>query len=130
MLGLFGFSSYDIYLVLACTGGAVIGSLSHAMMQTISVEGPPVDTSVFSFADAEVRRLRGYWLFMRMFVGGVLGFVFGLYFVGALHETPATFAKIWALSFVVGYAAPKLWQVKEASVLIAAKSAQVGKQQG
>ena len=43
----------------------------------------------------------------------LLGFVFGLYFVGTIIETPATFAKVWALSFIVGYAAPKIWALKE-----------------
>ncbi|MCT5663222.1 hypothetical protein LZM12_28745, partial [Pseudomonas aeruginosa] len=67
--------------------------------------------------DGLTTTLRSAWLFMRLFVGGVLGFVVGLYFIGALQETPAVFAKIWALSFVVGYAAPKIWVVQERNLL-------------
>lgn len=65
------------------------------------------------FASNELQKARGAWIVLRLMLGAILGFVFGLYFVGSLHETPATFAKVWALSFVVGYAAPKIWAVKE-----------------
>lgn len=114
--------SYNVILVLACTGGAVIGSLTQAMMQTISLDGPPVDDTTLKLAPPDIQVLRGMWLFMRLFIGGVLGFVFGLYFVGALQENPATFAKIWALSVVVGYAAPKLWQIKEVAIVKTAQA--------
>lgn len=63
---------------------------------------------------------------MRFTLGAILGFVFGLYFVGTLHETAATFAKVWALSFIVGYSAPKIWTAKAdalvQSVKVAAES--------
>lgn len=54
---------------------------------------------------------------MRIFVGAVLGFVFGLYFIGTLNNETGTFARIWALSFGVGYAAPKIWVAQEKALL-------------
>lgn len=43
----------------------------------------------------------------------MIGLVLGLYFVGALHETISTFAKVVALSIVVGYSAPVLLETQE-----------------
>lgn len=122
MFGSFGFSGYDLALLCACTIGALVGSLVQAMVLTISLDGPPNDLSTFKIAPPEIRAVRSGWLTLRMFIGGVLGFVFGLYFVGMLHETPATFAKIWALSFIVGYAAPRIWLIKEEAAVKAAKA--------
>lgn len=42
----------------------------------------------------------------------MIGLVLGLYFVGALHETISTFAKVVALS-IVGYSAPVLLETQE-----------------
>lgn len=121
-----GFVAYDVLLVLACTVGAIFGSLTQAMMLTISLDGPPREDHEYQRASAHLQEMRGVWLTLRIFIGGVMGFVFGLYFVGTLNETPATFAKIWALSFVVGYAAPKLWQAKETAIVKAAQSETTG----
>ncbi|TLX69598.1 hypothetical protein FAS41_30555 [Pseudomonas nicosulfuronedens] len=68
-------------------------------------------------APPELQKIRGIWLFLRMFIGGVLGFVFGLYFIGTLNDESGTFARIWALSFGVGYAAPKIWAAQESILL-------------
>lgn len=112
-----GLSGYDIALPWACAAGAVIGSFAQAIMATIPLEGPPNREGILEFATPKLRRSRGAWFALRCMLGGILGFVFGLYFVGTLHETPATFAKVWALSFFVGYAAPKIWAIKEQTVL-------------
>ena len=108
-----GLSGYDIALPVACSAGAIFGSLVQAMLATISHDGPPNTENELRMASPNLMAVRGAWLFMRLFVGGVLGFVFGLYFVGTIIETPATFAKVWALSFIVGYAAPRIWTLKE-----------------
>lgn len=108
-----GLSGYDVFLPLACAVGAVFGSMVQAVLATIAHDGPPTSESDLRIAPPQLRLTRGIWLSMRLFVGAVLGFVFGLYFVGTLIETPGTFAKVWALSFIVGYAAPKIWTLKE-----------------
>ena len=112
-----GFTGYDIALLVACTAGAVIGSFAQAIMATIPPDGPPNKEGIMHFASPELRKARGTWIALRLMLGAILGFVFGLYFVGTLHETPATFAKVWALSFIVGYAAPKIWTTKEQALL-------------
>ncbi|MCY1455959.1 hypothetical protein D9M71_731380 [compost metagenome] len=109
---LLGFTAFDIGLLIACTFGAVFGSIVQAILATIDHDGPPRTLDELRIAPPDLQVSRGAWISMRVFVGGVLGFVFGLYFIGMLHESPATFARIWALSFVVGYAAPKIWAVK------------------
>ncbi|MDH4609690.1 hypothetical protein [Pseudomonas sp. BN102] len=109
---LLGFKAFDIGLLIACTFGAVFGSIVQAILATIDHDGPPKNRDELKIAPPDLQVTRGLWISMRLFVGGVLGFVFGLYFIGMLNESPATFARIWALSFVVGYAAPKIWSLK------------------
>ncbi|WP_193452848.1 hypothetical protein [Pseudomonas nitroreducens] len=116
-LNVIGFTGYDFALLVACTIGGFFGSLAQAIVATINPNGPPRQEGITYFASEELRRARGAWLTMRFLLGAILGFVFGLYFVGTLHETAATFAKVWALSFVVGYAAPKIWTAKSDALL-------------
>lgn len=116
-LNIIGFTGYDVALLAACTFGAVVGSFAQAITATIHPDGPPNKEGVMHFASPTLQRARGAWIALRLMLGGILGFVFGLYFIGALHETPATFAKVWALSFIVGYAAPKIWAAKEQAIL-------------
>ncbi|HBN9879364.1 hypothetical protein [Pseudomonas aeruginosa] len=112
-----GFSMFDVLLPIACTIGAIFGSLAQTMVANYNLTHLPRKEGDMKLASTQLQELRSAWLFMRLFVGGVLGFVVGLYFIGALQETPAVFAKIWALSFVVGYAAPKIWVVQERNLL-------------
>ncbi|UUY10491.1 hypothetical protein LRS11_10880 [Pseudomonas sp. J452] len=123
---LLGFTVFDIALLLACTFGAVIGSLVQAILATIDHDGPPTEPEHLRIAPPEIQETRGLWINMRLFVGGVLGFVFGLYFIGMLNDSPSTFARIWALSFVVGYAAPKVWGIKNDRLVAQLKSEDAG----
>ncbi len=114
---MFGIPTQDMMLPIACSIGGVIGSLAQAMVATIQLDGPPNRLGILQEAPPELAKMRGAWMVMRMFIGGVLGFVFGLYFIGTLNDQVGTFAKIWALSFVVGYAAPKIWVAQERALL-------------
>ncbi|MBS7661913.1 hypothetical protein I0D00_08125 [Pseudomonas lalucatii] len=119
---LLGFTVFDIALLAACTFGAVMGSIVQSIMATIDHDAPPRVLDDLQIASPEMQESRGAWIGMRVYVGGVLGFVFGLYFIGMLHESPATFARIWALSFVVGYAAPKIWALKSERLVAQVKT--------
>lgn len=112
-----GFSNFDVLLPIACTIGAIFGSLAQTIIANYNLNSLPRKEGEMKSASPQLQEMRSAWLFLRLFIGGVLGFVVGLYFVGALQETPAVFAKIWALSFVVGYAAPKIWVVQERNLL-------------
>lgn len=112
-----GFSNFDVLLPIACTIGAIFGSLTQTIIANYNLNSLPRKEGEMKSASLQLQEMRSAWLFLRLFVGGVLGFVVGLYFIGALQETPAVFAKIWALSFVVGYAAPKIWVVQERNLL-------------
>ncbi|HCF1804184.1 hypothetical protein ACT01R_26795 [Pseudomonas aeruginosa] len=112
-----GFSNFDVLLPIACTIGAIFGSLAQTIIANYNLNSLPRKEGEMKSASPQLQEMRSAWLFLRLFVGGVLGFVVGLYFVGALQETPAVFAKLWALSFVVGYAAPKIWVVQERNLL-------------
>jgi hypothetical protein len=107
-----GISFFDFFLPIACALGAVIGSFVQAMLATIDHDGPPNTYDKLKIAPPKMQEIRHAWLSMRAYIGGVLGFIFGLYFIGMLDESPGTFARIWALSFIVGYAAPKIWVAK------------------
>lgn len=117
ILSAIGFTPFDYYLLLACTFGSIAGSFAQAIAATIHPDGPPNQEGIMQIASPELRQLRGMWLTLRLVLGAILGFVFGLYFVGTLHQTGAVFAKIWGLSFIVGYAAPKIWQAQEVALL-------------
>lgn len=116
-LSAIGFTSFDTYLIIACTLGSIFGSFAQAIAATIRPDGPPNREGILRKSSPELRQARNAWLTMRCMLGAILGFVFGLYFVGTLHQTGAVFAKIWGLSFIVGYAAPKIWQAKEVALL-------------
>lgn len=122
MLSSIGFTGFDLFLMLACIIGGVIGSVVQAIHATIGHDGPPRNLDEMSIAPPEIQEVRGLWMGMRLFSGGVLGLVFGLYFIGMLHPTASTFARIWALSFVVGYAAPKIWAIKSDGLVSRMKS--------
>ena len=124
--GNIGFTGYDTALLAACTLGGFVGSFAQAIVATISPDGPPRKEGEMKFASPELQKARGAWMAMRFMLGAILGFVFGLYFVGTLHETAATFAKVWALSFIVGYAAPKIWTAKADALVQSVKVAAEG----
>jgi len=108
--------SYTLLLILLCPIGAVVGSFAHAIVKTINLEEPPTHEDDIQLASKDLRAKRGMWLTLRMILGAILGLVLGLYFVGSIQETPATLAKIVALSIIAGYAAPKFWEAQEAIV--------------
>lgn len=114
---MFGIPLQEMALPFACAIGGVFGSMTQAIVMTIQMDGPPNKLGILKIASPELQKIRGLWLSLRMFVGGVLGFVFGLYFIGTLNDEIGTFARVWALSFVVGYAAPKIWAVQERVLL-------------
>lgn len=113
MLSSLGLSSYDIALLIFCPAGAVVGSFAQAIVQTIDLDGPPRDESKMGWASENLQELRRAWLGLRMMLGGILGIVIGLYFVGAIQENVSTLAKIVALAILAGYAAPKVWVTQE-----------------
>ena len=108
-----GITSHDIALLVGCPIGGVIGSLAQAIVKTIDLNSPPNSEGDMRLASKELRELRGLWLHLRLTLGGILGFVLGLYFVGALQPTSATIAKVIALAIIAGYAAPKVWEAQE-----------------
>lgn len=108
-----GFSNYDFALIIFCTIGSVIGSFAQAIMLTIDLKVMPKTETDLKIASPKMQELRGAWLGLRLILGGILGLMVGLYFVGAIQETPTTLAKIIALSIMLGYAAPKVWYAQE-----------------
>ncbi|MDI2336875.1 hypothetical protein OLN11_32345, partial [Pseudomonas aeruginosa] len=70
-----GFSMFDVLLPIACTIGAIFGSLAQSMVANYNLTHLPRKEGDMKLASTQLRELRSAWLFMRLFVGGVLGFV-------------------------------------------------------
>lgn len=107
-----GLSKYDIALLIFCPLGALIGSFAFAITATIS-DMPPKKECQAQFASSQLAKARGAWLMLRLTLGAILGLLLGLYFIGAIQETPSTLAKVVALSIIAGYAAPKIWLAQD-----------------
>lgn len=108
-----GFKKYDLALLFFCPVGAVIGSMAQAIMATINPDKMPNNEKINHFASNQLAAARGAWMTLRLFLGAILGVVVALFFMGALQENVPTFAKIIALSILMGYAAPKIWVAQE-----------------
>lgn len=107
-----GFSSYDIALLIWCPVGSVIGSLAYVIMVSLP-SSPPTKEHHYARVSDHIREGRKTWIGLRFLLGGILGFLLGLYFVGAIQETPSTLAKVIALSIVAGYSAPRIWLAQD-----------------
>jgi hypothetical protein len=111
-----GLKKYDLALLLFCPPAAMLGSFVHATLLVMDPQKLPRPgaTRLASRMDAFGRFS---WLFLRLSLGGILGLVVGLYFIGALQENITTLAKVIALSILIGFAAPKLWVAQELVLL-------------
>lgn len=108
-----GLSSYDFALMVFCPAGAVLGSFAQVIQVTINPYNPPDQEGVEYIASKKLQEARGNWIALRLMLGGILGIVIGLYFVGAIQENLTTLTKIVMLSILFGYAAPKVWVAQE-----------------
>jgi hypothetical protein len=107
------FGAYNTALLILCPLGSIIGSLAHAIVITISLDSLPNEEGKIYFASKDLQKARSLWLFLRLGLGAILGLVLGLYFIGAIQETPSTLAKVVALSILAGYVAPKVWLAQD-----------------
>jgi hypothetical protein len=117
ILSSLGLNAFDVALLFLCPVGGVIGSFAHAIMLSIHPEQPPNKEGEMYLASKELQEARGVWIGLRLILGGILGFVIGLYFIGSIQESASTVAKIMALSVLAGYAAPKIWVNQEKSLV-------------
>lgn len=91
----------------------MLGSFAHAIVKTIDLFGPPRVESDMKIASKDLQEKRGAWLYLRMVLGGILGLVIGLYFIGSIQQNVATISKILAFSILAGYSAPKIWEAQD-----------------
>lgn len=110
-------SAVDRLLLLGSPICAIIGSFVHAFVAEMDMSQFPR-----TIKDGKVQaRIRNSievavimkWLFYRLFIGGAIGFVFSLYFVGISNNDLTSIARILAFAILVGYSAPKLWHSQE-----------------
>ncbi len=116
MLTSIGLKGHDLALLILCPAGAALGSYAHAILQMINPHQMPGvgGTVPLSFVDGMGRFA---WTIFRISLGGILGLVVALYFIGSIQENISTVSKIVALSILLGYSAPKLWLSQERIIL-------------
>ena len=111
-MGDLGLLPQDVAILLCCPLGATFGSFAHALVLAhdplkIAVPGPH---DLDSKKEAASRR---NWMASRLVLGAILGLAFAVYFVGSVQPETSAVAHLIAFSFLIGYAAPKLWKVNE-----------------
>lgn len=109
-----GFKPQDFLLVSLSPLCAALGSIVHGMLLEMNPSRLPSKGGMREWIHAAVI---AKWFFYRIFIGGVLGLVIALYFVGSLTESPTSLARVLALSVLLGYSAPRLWLFQEQHLL-------------
>lgn len=108
-----GFSVYDILLLTLCPVAAVIGTFAQIIYLCIDLKGPPKSEDEYRYASPILEEFRGAWMSLRMILGGIVGLVVALYFIGLIHETPANLGRILALAILAGFLTPKLLETHD-----------------
>ncbi len=111
----FGFTCQDILFLFFCSAFAALGGITNICVLWTDYSKLP-DEGSFVLASLMVSRIRIFWIFIRISLSCVVGLIFGLFLVGALNSNSATTARIFALSILIGYAAPKLLVTQEALI--------------
>jgi hypothetical protein len=105
-----GFQKFDYALIQLCVLGSVMGSFANILLLDTNFNKLPSDPRILSNLHAYGR---GVWMLSRIILGAILGVAVGAYFVGALHQDISAVAKVFVLSIVTGFSAPKLWLAQE-----------------
>lgn len=113
----FNLSNLDKLLLIGSPICSIIGSLVHAFTAEMDINEFP-KTQINGELKVGIRNhlevgLILKWLFYRLFVGAVIGFVFALYFIGITNNTLTSIARLLAFSVLIGFSAPKLWASQE-----------------
>ncbi len=110
---------FDAFLLALCPlfgalGGMVSRHLTLADIRTklATSEDPKPDSVDRSPSENQHSQVRTYGPNAAL-VGGVLGIVVALYFVGAITDHVTSLARVFALCILLGYQAPNLWRAQE-----------------
>jgi len=103
----------------AATAVATALQIKYPNECEVVVNNPLEDTRTPSFlreSQSDYDKIVNNWkgeFFRLLYIGLVLGLVIALYFVGAFTQSITTLARILALCILIGYQAPKIWQLQE-----------------
>lgn len=118
----FGFTNYDLNLMVLCSVCAVIGSLINMFNLELNFSKPPGlgAGERFSFRyllhEFAGSNTRFYWVVARLFVGASAGLVIAIFFAGSVKPELTSSVKLILLSIFAGYSAPNLW-VSQAKII-------------
>ncbi|MBP6809891.1 MAG: hypothetical protein KA138_00110 [Saprospiraceae bacterium] len=100
---------------------AMLGSLVHAIISEIDLSKfpkPGKNGKINGSLRTPLEFLLVLkWLFSRLVVGAIIGFVFSLYFIGIIKEDTTSLSRVFGFAVLVGYSAPKLWNSQEKFVI-------------
>lgn len=113
-LSQYGLEKFDILLLWACPVCAIIGSFAHFLIVDISdFTTPKRAEGAIKIATNLEAIFRLKWIISRCIIGGILGLIISLYFIGIIKEDINSVARILAFTILLGYSAPKLWMQQE-----------------
>ena len=110
-----GFAPHDVLIALFCPILGAIGGFSHAFLVDHDWSKMPLLEFTDHTRKEEKRlrpssrstNLRGIWLIGRLLLGLILGLGVALFFLGSIQNTVAAISKIFLLSLIAGFGAPK-----------------------
>lgn len=133
-----GLTSYDLILLAFCPLSVALGTTVSSLVNFLNSKprfvpsevppdnGDPEGAEFISTEQIlknyneklrkEYEKVVNNWKseFLRLvYIGLVLGLVIALYFIGAFTENITTLARILALCILIGYQAPRIWQLQE-----------------
>jgi len=112
-----GFSERDL-LIIVMSG--IFAGLGSFVQVTVSYwEGFPKlprSTQSTTIVSKSVAIHRAAYYLSRLVVGFFLGVLLGLLLVGALLENVTVVARVLVLAALLGYSAPRIWEIQQASV--------------
>ncbi len=133
-----GLTSYDLMLLVLCPFSVALGTTVSSLVKFLNSkpkfvpsEVPPENgdpEGAYTISTEEIiqnyneklkkeyEKVVNNWtseFFRLLYIGLVLGLVIALYFVGAFTENITTLARILALCILIGYQAPRIWQLQE-----------------
>lgn len=107
----------DKILLLGCPFAAIIGSFANWLILEVNLSEKPITRKNGKITVGLRSSLEAAfvlkWIFFRLLVGGILGLVLALYFIGIIKDDLNSISRLLAFAILLGYAAPKMWISQE-----------------
>ncbi|MGH7491531.1 MAG: hypothetical protein ACREOO_03965 [bacterium] len=102
-----GFSKTDYQLFWICPIFSLIGTLISVFASDMNLAKPNTSGKLV------ILWIYFEWAIRRLYMGAATGLIVALYYVDVSSDSPASLARIFLLSIIVGYSAPRFWSTLE-----------------